>query len=67
MDNVTIFGNTLHLRAADEASDGVIHDKIGKGVEFLPGAPTLEDVFVMLTKQAAAEHGIEPDRPVGES
>jgi ABC-type multidrug transport system ATPase subunit len=66
VDNVTIFGNTLHLRAADRATDSVIHDKIKRGVEFLPGAPTLEDVFVMLTKQAEAEHGIEPDRPVGD-
>ena len=66
VDNVTIFGNTLHLRAADQASDGVIHDKIGQGVEFLPGAPTLEDVFVMLTKQAEAEHGIQAERPYEE-
>jgi ABC-type multidrug transport system ATPase subunit len=51
LDNVTIFGNTLHLRAGDGVSDGEIQRLCG-GVEFLPGAPTLEDVFVMLTQEA---------------
>jgi ABC-type multidrug transport system ATPase subunit len=63
VDNVTIFGNTLHLRAADRATDGMVNDAAGPGVEFSPGAPTLEDVFVMLTKRAEAEHGIQEDRP----
>jgi hypothetical protein len=41
----------------------MVNDAAGPGVEFSPGAPTLEDVFVMLTKRAEAEHGIQEDRP----
>lgn len=54
IDNVTIFGNTLHLRAEERVSDSAIREVTG-GVEFLPGAPTLEDVFVMLTAEAERE------------
>jgi ABC-type multidrug transport system ATPase subunit len=60
VDNVTIFGNTLHLRAAEQVSDGTIHDAAGPGIEFLQGAPTLEDVFVMLTKRSEHELGLLP-------
>jgi ABC-type multidrug transport system ATPase subunit len=55
LDNVTIFGNTLHLRADDSIPDAKVSGIAG-GVEFLPGAPTLEDVFVMLTAEAEREH-----------
>jgi ABC-type multidrug transport system ATPase subunit len=55
LDNVTIFGNTLHLRADAAISNARISDLAG-GVEFLPGAPTLEDVFVMLTAEAESAH-----------
>lgn len=54
LDNVTIFGNTLHLRADEALTDTAISSVAG-GVEFLPGAPTLEDVFVMLTAEAERE------------
>lgn len=50
LDNVTIFGNTLHMRAHESISDEQICRQCG--VQFQPGAPTLEDVFVMLTLEA---------------
>lgn len=50
LDNVTIFGNTLHMRAHSSVSDAAIAGLCG--VQFQPGAPTLEDVFVMLTVEA---------------
>lgn len=55
LDNVTIFGNTLHLRADETLPDAQI-SAIAGGVEFLSGAPTLEDVFVMLTAEAEQAH-----------
>ena len=50
LDNVTIFGNTLHMRAHESLSDDEIRRRCG--VQFQPGAPTLEDVFVMLSLEA---------------
>jgi ABC-type multidrug transport system ATPase subunit len=50
LDNVTIFGNTLHLRADEQLSNAEIYAR--SGVQFQAGAPTLEDVFVMLTLEA---------------
>jgi ABC-type multidrug transport system ATPase subunit len=54
IDNVTIFGNTLHLRVDGGVSDADVA-RITGGVEFVPGKPTLEDVFVMLTAEAERE------------
>ena len=54
IDNVTIFGNTLHMRAEERVSDRAIRELTG-GAEFQPGSPTLEDVFVMLTDEAERE------------
>jgi ABC-type multidrug transport system ATPase subunit len=51
VDNVTIYGNTLHLRADSSISDAEVAVLAG-GVEIAPGALTLEDVFVMLTQEA---------------
>jgi ABC-type multidrug transport system ATPase subunit len=65
VDNVTIFGNTLHFRAAGEVSDTTIQQAAGTGVEFMHGAPTLEDVFVMLTKRSEAELGLQPGEAPG--
>lgn len=54
LDNVTIFGNTLHLRAWDSIPASRISE-VSQGLEWAPGAPTLEDVFVMLTYEAEKE------------
>jgi len=51
LDNVTVYGNTLHLRADDSVSDGEV-SRIAGGISLYPGEPTLEDVFVMLTLEA---------------
>jgi ABC-type multidrug transport system ATPase subunit len=51
IDNVTVFGSTLHLRADDAISDGEVA-RLAGGIELHPGEPTLEDVFVMLTVEA---------------
>ncbi len=58
VDDVTIFGNALHLLVDDGISDDTIaHDlRTGSGanVAVHPIAATLEDVFVRLTKLQAA-------------
>ncbi len=61
VDDVTIFGNALHLLVDDGISDDTIaHDlRTGSGanVAVRPIAATLEDVFVRLTKLQAAVRG----------
>jgi ABC-type multidrug transport system ATPase subunit len=54
IDNVTVYGNTLHLRADSEVSDEEVRRYAG-GITLYPGEPTLEDVFVMLTEEAEKE------------
>jgi ABC-type multidrug transport system ATPase subunit len=58
LDNLTIFGNTVHFRAPDSISDDSVR-AVDPRVEFLPGQPTLEDVFVMLTLDAERERAAE--------
>ena len=67
VDDVTIFGNALHLLVGSEVSDAEIaRDLSAKSdakVEVRPIDPSLEDVFVRLTKlQAAAANGVEVKR-----
>ncbi len=51
VDNVTVFGNQLHLRA-DASIDDADVARLAGGVELHASTPTLEDVFVMLTELA---------------
>ena len=54
VDDVTIFGNALHLLVRAEVTDqriaGDLADAAGAAVEVRPIAPSLEDVFVRLTR-----------------
>jgi len=50
---VSLFGNTVHFRVAAEVGDGDVQRLLGEA-QLQPGAPTLEDVFVMLTREAEA-------------
>lgn len=54
VDSLTIFGNTVHFRADERVSDAEIRRATGHD-EYQHGAPTLEDVFVMLTLNAERE------------
>jgi ABC-type multidrug transport system ATPase subunit len=63
--DVTIFGNSLHLLVRAEIGDPKIEKELGDAaqarVAVRPIAPTLEDVFVRLTKlQADAAAAAEP-------
>jgi ABC-type multidrug transport system ATPase subunit len=51
IDNVTVYGNTLHLRVDSSVTNAEV-SRISGGIELHPGEPTLEDVFVMLTEEA---------------
>ncbi|MCB1187486.1 ABC transporter ATP-binding protein [bacterium] len=51
ISDVTVFGNTLHLLADSRVSQPQLSELAG-GLEFREGAPTLEDVFVRLTRLA---------------
>jgi ABC-type multidrug transport system ATPase subunit len=64
VDNVTIFGNTLHLRVDEAVSDETLMQLTG-GVRFDPGAPTLEDVFVMLTHESGFDEALARRRDGG--
>ncbi len=63
IDDVTIFGNSLHLLVKSGVADQQIVDDLtraadGAHVEVRPIQPSLEDVFVRLTRlQVEARHG----------
>jgi drug efflux transport system ATP-binding protein len=61
VEDVTIFGNSLHLLVSDSISNEKIsHDlesATGADVTVSPIAPSLEDVFVRLTKMQADQNG----------
>ena len=61
VEDVTIFGNSLHLLVRGDRNDAGISRDLESGagskVEVRPIAPTLEDVFVRLTKIHAAREG----------
>ena len=62
VDDVTIFGNSLHLlvdaRIPDEQIAGELQKESGAAVRVRPIEASLEDVFVRLTKlQVAARNG----------
>jgi ABC-type multidrug transport system ATPase subunit len=58
VDSATIFGQAVHAVVANDVTDGELVERLGR--EGLPGAsvrqiePSLEDVFVTLTEEAAA-------------
>ncbi len=54
VEDATIFGNTLHL-LADNSVDAAELGRLCGGLDFREGAPTLEDVFVRLTRLAERE------------
>lgn len=54
ISDVTVFGNTLHLLAGRNLSAAQLTQFSG-GLTFREGAPTLEDVFVRLTRLAEKE------------
>ena len=66
VDDVTIFGNALHLLVGAEHSDEEIaRDLAAKSdarVEVRPIAPSLEDVFVRLTRLQTMANGAEVKR-----
>ncbi len=51
VERVSVFGNTIHFRIGEGASEGEISGLLG-GENLQPGAPMLEDVFVILTENA---------------
>ena len=63
VDDVTIFGNALHLLLRSGVDDPTVERDLsrasGSPVSVRPIAPSLEDVFVRLTRiqQLAATHG----------
>ena len=57
--DATLFGQTIHLLARDDMSAESLAAAIGSGAQLRPIAPTLEDVFVTLSR--AAEAGWEGD------
>jgi ABC-type multidrug transport system ATPase subunit len=62
--DVTIFGNSLHLLVRAEVGDAKIEKELGEAaqahVTVRPIAPSLEDVFVRLTKLQADAAAAEP-------
>jgi ABC-type multidrug transport system ATPase subunit len=63
VDEVTIFGNTLHVLLSDRATDGELQADLGvvaavAGVR--PLLPSLEDVFVLFTRREAAREAESP-------
>jgi hypothetical protein len=60
VEEVTIFGNSLHLLVPEAVSDQAIQDDLAGGardeVAIRPIVPSLEDVFVRLT-------GLQDDAP----
>jgi ABC-type multidrug transport system ATPase subunit len=66
VDDVTIFGNALHLLVgAEHADEEIARDLAAKSdarVEVRPIAPSLEDVFVRLTKLQTMPNGAEVKR-----
>jgi ABC-type multidrug transport system ATPase subunit len=66
VEDVTIFGNSLHLLVStDVAPETIARDleqRAGARVEIRPIEPTLEDVFVRLTKLQIDERGEVPEQ-----
>jgi hypothetical protein len=66
VEDVTIFGNSLHLLVhSDVGPETIARDleqRAGAPVEIRPIEPTLEDVFVRLTKLQIDERGEVPER-----
>ena len=55
--DATLFGETVHLLVDQATTDAELVRAVGEppaAVEIRPVAPTLEDVFVTLTRQAGA-------------
>ena len=52
VDNLTIFGNAIHMRI-DESTDSARIREVAHS-DIVASSPTLEDVFVMLTAQSEA-------------
>jgi ABC-type multidrug transport system ATPase subunit len=66
VQDVTIFGNALHLLVDDSVDDAGIERDLtraaGSPVHVRPIAPSLEDVFVRLTRLQTGGNGKGPDR-----
>jgi ABC-type multidrug transport system ATPase subunit len=64
VEDVTIFGNSLHLLVRADVEDariaGDLEEAAGARVSIRPIAASLEDVFVRLTKMQAQRRGEEP-------
>ncbi len=61
VQDATIFGDVLHVLATKGAENRIPHDLAGggfDGVEVRPIKPTLEDVFVTLTRSKAQERNV---------
>jgi len=54
-----VFGNNMHLLVARELPDAeltrLLAEKLGQGVSLTDSRPTLEDVFVALTRLRGKE------------
>jgi ABC-type multidrug transport system ATPase subunit len=65
--DVTIFGNTLHLLVDDSIDDATLERELaaaaGSRVHVRPIAPSLEDVFVRLTRMQTDGDGKARERP----
>jgi ribosome-dependent ATPase len=53
--DATLFGQTIHILARDEAGPEAITTQIAAGARIRPISPTLEDVFVTLSRAADAD------------
>ena len=66
--DATLFGQTIHLLAYDEVTEGALFERLGvtRDVASLrPIAPSLEDVFVTLTRSIEARSSSPPLSPLG--
>ncbi len=66
VDDVTIFGNSLHLLVRSDVPESrIAHDleaAAGAPVEIRPIEASLEDVFVRLTRQQIESRGEIPEK-----
>ena len=61
--DATLFGQTIHVLAEETVTEEKLKEEIGTDAQVRPVAPSLEDVFVTLTRNAEAH---SPPLPPGE-
>jgi ABC-type multidrug transport system ATPase subunit/ABC-type multidrug transport system permease subunit len=59
--DVTLFGQSIHVLADQSLDEPKLKQEIGGDVDIHPIGPSLEDVFVILTRSAGEQPAPEPD------